>query len=39
MTTKNPELLKAFPREALIEAKNDDYAPIEDVCRELGLVR
>jgi phosphonate transport system substrate-binding protein len=39
MTKKNPELLKAFPREALIEAKNDDYAPIEDVCRELGLVR
>jgi len=39
MTTKQPDLLKAFPREALIEAKNDDYKPVEDVCRELGLVR
>lgn len=39
MTTKKPELLKAFPREALIEAKNSDYAPVEEVCRALGLVR
>ncbi len=39
MTTEKPELLKAFPREALIEAKNSDYAAVEDVCRELGLVR
>jgi phosphonate transport system substrate-binding protein len=39
MTTKRPELLNAFPREALIEAKNDDYKPVEEVCRELGLVR
>ena len=39
MTEKKPELLKAFPREALIEAKNSDYAPVEEVCRALGLVR
>lgn len=39
MTTAKPELLKAFPREALIEAKNSDYAPVEEVCRQLGLVR
>lgn len=39
MTTKNPDLLKAFPRAALIEAKNSDYTPVEEVCRELGLVR
>lgn len=39
MTTKAPELLKVFPREALIEAKNEDYKPVEDVCRELGIVR
>lgn len=39
MTTKNPDLLKAFPRAAMIEAKNSDYTPVEEVCRELGLVR
>jgi hypothetical protein len=39
MTTKNPDLLKAFPREALIEATNAEYTPVEEVCRELGLVR
>jgi phosphonate transport system substrate-binding protein len=39
MTTEKPDLLKAFPREALIEAKNSDYVAVEDVCRALGLVR
>jgi phosphonate transport system substrate-binding protein len=39
MSTKAPELLKVFPREALIEAKNEDYKAVEDVCRELGIVR
>lgn len=39
MTEKQPDLLKAFPREALIEAKDADYAPVEEVCRELGLLR
>jgi len=39
ITTQQPDLLQAFPREALIEAGNQDYAPVEEVCRELGLVR
>jgi phosphonate transport system substrate-binding protein len=39
MTTKNPELLKAFPRSALIEATSDQFAPLEQVCRELGFLR
>jgi len=39
LQTKKPELLTAFPREALIEAKDADYSLIEEVCRELGLLR
>lgn len=39
ISTKAPELLKVFPREALIEATNGDYKAVEDVCRELGIVR
>lgn len=34
----DPELLAAFPRSAFIPATNDDYAPIERVGRELGLL-
>ena len=36
MTDK--ELLASFPREAFIPASNDDYAPIENTARELGLL-
>jgi phosphonate transport system substrate-binding protein len=39
MNTKAPELLKAFPRESLIEARNEDYKMLEGLCRELGIVR
>jgi phosphonate transport system substrate-binding protein len=39
MTTKEPELLKAFPRQALIEATNEQYAPLEEICNQLGFVR
>lgn len=39
MTTRQPQLLKAFPRDALIEAKNEHYAELEEVCRELGFLR
>jgi phosphonate transport system substrate-binding protein len=39
MTTKAPDLLKVFPRTALIEAKNEDYKAVEEVCRELGVIR
>ncbi|WP_282602679.1 putative selenate ABC transporter substrate-binding protein [Paracoccus sp. PARArs4] len=34
----DPELLAAFPREGFIPATNDDYAPIEDVARQLDLL-
>jgi len=36
---KDPELLSAFPREALIEAKNEDFQGIADVAKELGFLR
>lgn len=36
MTDK--ELLASFPREAFIPASNDDYVPIENTARELGLL-
>jgi phosphonate transport system substrate-binding protein len=36
---KDPELVGAFKREAFIPAKNADFQAIEDVARELGLVR
>lgn len=32
-------LLSAFPREALIEAENEDFAGIEKVARDLGFLR
>lgn len=33
------ELLSAFPREALIEATNEDFAGIESIAKELGFLR
>ena len=35
----DPRLLSAFPREALIEAKNEDFQGIEDVAKALGFLR
>lgn len=35
----DPVLLSAFPREALIEAKNEDFAGIADVAKALGFLR
>ena len=34
----DPALLAAFPRKAFIAATNADYAPIEDVARQLDLL-
>nr|WP_111302126.1 putative selenate ABC transporter substrate-binding protein [Paracoccus saliphilus] len=34
----DPDLLAAFPRRAFIPAANADYAPIEDVARQLELL-
>lgn len=39
ITTKAPELLKVFPREALIEVTNKDFDTLEKLCREFGIVR
>ncbi|WP_457807597.1 putative selenate ABC transporter substrate-binding protein [Kushneria sp. EE4] len=35
----DPDLLSSFPREGFIPASNEDYAPIEQVGQELGLLR
>ncbi|EAU43528.1 putative selenate ABC transporter substrate-binding protein [Salipiger bermudensis] len=34
----DPELLATFPREAFIPAANEDFQPIEDTAKELGLI-
>ena len=36
---KDPELLQAFPRSALIPATNEDFEGIEVVARELDMLR
>ncbi len=36
---KDPALLSAFPREALIPAKNEDFDGIVKVAKELGFLR
>jgi phosphonate transport system substrate-binding protein len=35
---QDPKLLGAFPRSALIEATNDDFAKIEKTAKDLGLL-
>lgn len=35
---KDPELLLAFPRKHFVPARNEDYKPILDTARELGLL-
>ncbi|WBU58339.1 putative selenate ABC transporter substrate-binding protein [Paracoccus sediminicola] len=34
----DPDLLASFPRSGFVPAENADYAPIEAVARELGLI-
>ena len=34
----DPELLATFPRKGFIDASNDDYQPIEDTAKALGLI-
>ncbi|TNC51943.1 putative selenate ABC transporter substrate-binding protein [Rubellimicrobium rubrum] len=34
----DPDLLAAFPREGFVPATNEDYAPIEEVARQLDLL-
>ncbi|VAW50427.1 ABC transporter, substrate-binding protein (cluster 12, methionine/phosphonates) [hydrothermal vent metagenome] len=35
---KDPKLLKAFPRSAFISASNNDYLPILNTAKEIGLI-
>jgi len=36
---KDPNLLGAFPRSAMIAASNEDFAKIEKTAKDLGLIR
>ncbi|GGO77007.1 putative selenate ABC transporter substrate-binding protein [Marinobacterium nitratireducens] len=35
---KDPDLLASFPRQSFVPASNDDYGPIEDTARAIGLL-
>ena len=35
---KDPALLEAFPRSSFIKANNDDYLPILETARQIGLI-
>jgi phosphonate transport system substrate-binding protein len=35
---KDPELLKSFPRTSFISASNEDFLPIEETAKEIGLL-
>ena len=34
----DPSLLKSFPRQSFVPADNQDYEPIEDVAKAIGLI-
>lgn len=38
LNMKDPDLLDSFPRSGFIPATNDDYQPILDTARSLGLI-
>jgi phosphonate transport system substrate-binding protein len=38
LTMTDPNLLKSFPRSKFVTATNDDYKPIVDVGKEIGLI-
>lgn len=38
LAMNTPDLLAAFPRSGFIHAQNSDYAPIENVAKEIGLI-
>ncbi|QFU23241.1 putative selenate ABC transporter substrate-binding protein [Shewanella eurypsychrophilus] len=35
---KDPDLLSSFPRKSFVEADNQDYQPIENVAKAIGLI-
>jgi phosphonate transport system substrate-binding protein len=39
LAISEPKLLDAFPRSALIAAKNSDFVRVEEVAKQLGMVR
>jgi phosphonate transport system substrate-binding protein len=39
LAMEDPDLLRAFARSALISAKNDDFVRIEEVAREVDMLR
>ena len=38
LSMEDPELLKSFPRKSFISATNEDYQPILDTAKEIGLL-
>lgn len=38
LNMKDPDLLASFPRQSFIPASNDDYTPIENTARAIGLI-
>jgi phosphonate transport system substrate-binding protein len=38
LSMNDPDLLKAFPRSSFIPASNDDYQPIKDTAKSIGLI-
>lgn len=38
LNMKDPELLQAFPRSGFIPASNEDYKPILDTAKSIGLI-
>ncbi len=38
LSLKDPEILASFPRSSFIPASNDDYLPILNIGREIGLI-
>lgn len=38
LNMKDPDLLKSFPRSSFVEASNEDYQPVEDVAKQIGII-
>ena len=38
LSMSDPALLEAFPRSAFVPASNDDYKPIEETAKKIGLI-
>ena len=38
LTMDSPALLDSFPRSSFVKAKNEDFQPVEDVAKQIGLI-